>query len=160
MDKDLARAMVLERCACYDRALDSAKKVLVKYEADSDEAFWARKIIKSLGEEFLKQRFADKAMECYRLILQYAADEDVCIEEKDDALFDRLGPFSVEVKTKISRDVYDILSALKTVDLKIPKDEAELVREGIYLVLLKYAAEKNIRELIFEKLQNVISDGS
>jgi hypothetical protein len=158
MDKDLTRAMVLERCACYDRALDSARKVLEKYDVNSDEAFWARKIIRSLGEQFLKQRFADKAMTCYGLILQYAADEDVCGEEKHDTLFDRLGPFSVEIKTRISRDVYEIIEALKTLDVNIRKDEAELVREGIYLVLLKYAAEKNIRELIFEKLQNVISE--
>ncbi len=158
MDRDLARAMVLERCACYDRALDSARKVLEKYGPDSDEAFWAKKIIKSLGEEFLKQRFADKAMECYQLIIQYEGDETVCMEENDVVPFETMGPLSVSVSTRVSQDVYDILTALKSIDINREKTEADLIREGIYMVLLKYATEKTIRELIFEKLSSTISD--
>ena len=34
MDKDLAAAMMLERCACYDRALESARKVLEKSSSE------------------------------------------------------------------------------------------------------------------------------
>ena len=158
MDRDLARAMVLERCACYDRALESATKVLEKYDADSDESFWARKIIKSLGEEFLKQRFADRAMECYRLILRYAPDEDICREESDEDLFDQLGPFSVTVSSKISPGVYDILTSLSSLEVNRKKDQSELIREGIYLLILKYADDKTIRDLIFEKMQHVITD--
>ena len=158
MDRDLARAMVLERCACYDRALDSATKVLEKYDVNSDESFWARKIIKSLGEEFLKQRFADRAMECYRLILRYAPDEDICREETNDDLFDQLGPFSVSVSSKISSGVYEILKKIASLEVNRKKDESELIREGVYLLLLKYAEDKTIRELIFEKMQAVIKD--
>lgn len=158
MDRDLARAMVLERCACYDRALDSATKVLEKYDADSDESFWARKIIKSLGEEFLKQRFADKAMECYRLILRYAPDEDVCREENEDDLFDKLGAFSVTVSSQISPGVHNILSKIASLKVNRNKNESELIREGIYLLLLKYAEDKTIRDLIFEKMKDTITD--
>ena len=158
MDRDLARAMVLERCACYDRALESATKVLEKFDVNSDESFWARRIIKSLGEEFLKQRFADRAMECYRLILRYAPDEDICKEETEDELFDQLGPFSITVSSKISSGVYDILKGLTALEVNRKKDESELIREGIYLLLLKYADEKSIRDLIFEKIQNVIKN--
>ncbi len=68
MDKDLASAILLERCQCYNKSLASASKVLSKDGADFDEVMWARRIIKSLGEVFLSQRFMDKAMECYQLL--------------------------------------------------------------------------------------------
>lgn len=158
MDKNLVRAMVLARCACYDRALESATKVLEKYGSDSDEAFWARKIIKSLGEEFLKQRFADKAMECYRLIVEYASPDDACREEGEEMPFEAMGPLSMEVKTWVSPDVHDLLSMLKTVENNRNKTESDLVREGIYLLILKYATDKNVRASVFEKLTHTISD--
>ena len=158
MDKDLARAMVLERCACYDRALDSAKKVLEKYDRDSDESFWARRIIKSLAEEFLKQRFADKAMECYRLTVDYAPDETSCVESDDLVPFEGLGPLSVNVATSISTDVQDMLKKVQSVAENAGKDEAELIREGIYLLILKYAADQEVRNLIFSKLEKTISE--
>ena len=66
IDKDLAAAMMLERCSCYDKALGAAKKVLEKGSPDSEDSFMARKIIKSLGEEFLKQRFMERSMPRYR----------------------------------------------------------------------------------------------
>jgi hypothetical protein len=158
MDRDLARAMVLERCACYDRALDSARKVLERYEPDRDEAFWARKIIRSLGEVFLKQRFADKAMECYQLIIENETDDTACADETDAHAFETMGPLSVTVSTRVSRDVHDILTALQDTAPNMEKSEAALIREGIYMVLLKYATHKNIRELIFEKLSGAMSE--
>lgn len=157
MDKDLARATVLERCACYDRALESAKKVLKKYPVDSDESYWARKIIKSLGEQFLTQRFADKAMECYRLILRYAPDPDQCAEGDESGLFEGMGPDTITVTTAVSQDVHEILSALQSMPQNKNKDEARLLREGIYLLILKYAQDQEVRELIFEKVKKVIS---
>jgi hypothetical protein len=158
MDKDLARAMVLERCACYDRALESATKVLEKYGTDSDEAFWARRIIKSLGEEFLKQRFADKAMECYRLIVQYASPDDACRETGEEIPFDALGPLSIEVRTWVSPDVRKLLGELTQVDCNTHKSESDLIREGIYLVILKYATDKNFREAVFEKVNRAMTE--
>ena len=158
MDKDLARAMVLERCACYDRALDSAKKVLEKYDRDSDESFWARRIIKSLAEEFLKQRFADKAMECYRLTVEFAPETTACGEDKAVAPFDDLGPLAVEVSTRIGKDVHDLVKTISELEENQGKSEADLVREGIYLLILKYASEKNVRERLFDKLEHTMKD--
>ncbi len=160
MDKDLVRAMVLERCACYDRALESATKVLEKYGSDSDEAFWARKIITSLGEEFLKQRFADKAMECYRLIVQYASHDDACREGSEEIPFEAMGPLSIEVRTRISPEVSELLGVLKRVECNRNKDESDLIREGIYLLILKYATDKNVRETLFEKVTRAMTQNS
>ena len=75
MDKDLASAILLERCQCYNKSLASASKVLLKDGVDFDEAMWARRIIKSLGEIFLSQRFMDKAMECYQLLAEIPPPE-------------------------------------------------------------------------------------
>jgi hypothetical protein len=36
------------------------------------------------------------------------------------------------------------------------KDVDELVREGIYLLFLKYAEDKRTRELIFDKIRTVV----
>ena len=63
MDKDLASAILLERCQCYNKSLDSAKKVLAKPGVAPAELLWARRIVKALGEVFLSQRFMDRAME-------------------------------------------------------------------------------------------------
>jgi hypothetical protein len=157
MDKDLARATVLERCACYDRALDSAKKVLKKYAVDSDESFWARKIVKSLGSQFLKQRFADRAMECYRLLLRYSPDPDQCSTEDETGLFEEMGPETITVSTTISQDVHEILATLQSMPQHQNKSEARLLREGLYLLMLKYAEDQNVRKVIFEKMKKVIS---
>jgi hypothetical protein len=165
MDKDLASAILLERCQCYNKSLASASKVLSKDSADFDEVMWARRIIKSLGEVFLSQRFMDKAMECYQLLNEYPPPEidasslqsDVCPEPDDTGLpFGELGPDSITVTTQVNPDVYDILEALKKVEGNQTKDDAELLREGIYQLFLKYADDKDARQFIFNKLRAVI----
>jgi hypothetical protein len=165
MDKDLASAILLERCQCYNKSLASASKVLSKDSADFDEVMWARRIIKSLGEVFLSQRFMDKAMECYQLLNEYPPPEidasslqsDVCPEPDETGLpFGELGPDSITVTTQVNPDVYDILDALKKVEGNQTKDDAELLREGIYQLFLKYADDKDARQFIFNKLRTVI----
>jgi hypothetical protein len=165
MDKDLASAILLERCQCYNKSLASASKVLSKDSADFDEVMWARRIIKSLGEVFLSQRFMDKAMECYQLLNEYPPPEidasslqsDVCPEPDETGLpFGELGPDSITVTTQVNPDVYDILEALKKVEGNQTKDDAELLREGIYQLFLKYADDKDARQFIFNKLRTVI----
>jgi len=165
MDKDLASAILLERCQCYNKSLASASNVLSKDGADFDEVMWARRIIKSLGEVFLSQRFMDKAMECYQLLNEYpppeidasALQSDVCPEPDDTGLpFGELGPDSITVTTQVNPDVYDILEALKKVEGNQAKDDAELLREGIYQLFLKYADDKDARQFIFNKLRAVI----
>ena len=165
MDKDLASAILLERCQCYNKSLASASKVLLKDGVEFDEVMWARRIIKSLGEIFLSQRFMDKAMECYQLLAEYpppeidasALESDAC-PEPDDAgtSFSELGPNTISVTTQVNRDVYEILEALKKVEGNEGKDDAELEREGIYQLFLKYAEDKDTREFIFDKLRHAI----
>jgi len=165
MDKDLASAILLERCQCYNKSLASASKVLSKDGVDFDEIMWARRIIKSLGEVFLSQRFMDKAMECYQLLNEYpppeidasALESDVCPEPDDAATpFSDLGPNAITVTTQVNRDVYEIFEVLKNVEGNEGKDDAELLREGIYQLFLKYAEDKDTRQFIFDKLRHAI----
>ena len=165
MDKDLASAILLERCQCYNKSLASAKKVLEKDGADFDEVMWARRIITSLGEIFVSQRFMDKAMECYQLLVEHAPPEfdaaargvETCPEPEHIASpFATLGPNTVTVTTRVNEDVFEILEALKMVEGNRGKDVDELVREGIYLLFLKYAEDKRTRELIFDKIRTVV----
>ena len=165
MDKDLASAILLERCQCYNKSLASARKVLSKDGVDFDEVMWARRIIKSLGEIFLSHRFMDKAMECYQLLAEFpppeidpsALDSGVCPEpEEKGTSLSELGPNTVSVSTQVNQDVYEILEALKKVEGNQGKDDAELLREGIYQLFLKYAEDKRTREFIFDKLRHAI----
>lgn len=165
MDKDLAAAIVLERCQCYNKSLASAKKVLEKSEVDPAEALLALRIIKSLAEVFVTQRFMDRAMECYELLLGHPApvpdDHGITVEvcpepELGPSPFGDLGPNTVTVTTRVNPDVYQILEALKSIEGNEDKDDAELLREGIYQLFLKYADHKETRELIFEKIKAVV----
>ena len=164
MDKDLKFAIVYENCGCYDRALDAAVKVLENSAPESDNALWSRKIVKSLGEQFLKQRFMDKAMECFKVLTEYPTPEEECAKVEIDCVpddieptpFPELGPNTVTLTTKVSQDIYDLFKALEAEECNASKDEAELLREGVFLLILKYATEKKLRELLFEKLQGVI----
>jgi hypothetical protein len=165
MDKDLASAILLERCQCYNKSLSSASKVLSKDGVHFDEVMWARRIIRSLGEVFLSQRVMDKAMECYQLLNEIPPPEfdasdlqsDVCPEPDDTGSpFAELGPDSITVTTQVNPDVYDILEALKKVEGNEAKDDAELLREGIYQLFLKYADDKDARQFIFDKLRRAI----
>lgn len=165
MDKDLASAVLLERCQCSNKALVSARKVLEKSGVEIAETLWARRIIKSLGEGFLAQRFMDKAMECYQILLKYPAPDvdpsvagvEACPDaEETPSVFSEFGPNTVTVATEVSTDVYEILEALRTVEGNEDKDDAELLREAIYQLFLKYSDHKETRELIFEKIRNVV----
>ena len=164
MDKDLKSAIVYENCGCYDRALDAAIKVLENNAPESDNALWSRKIVKSLGEQFLKQRFMDKAMECFKVITEYPAPEEErakaeleCVpDDSETTAYSELGPNTVTLTTKVSQDICDLFKALGEEECNASKDEAELLREGVFLLILKYATEKKLRGLLFEKLQSVI----
>jgi tetratricopeptide (TPR) repeat protein len=164
MDKDLKSAIVYENCGCYDRALDAAIKVLENNAPESDNALWSKKIVKSLGEQFLKQRFMDKAMECFKVLTEYPAPEEErakaepeCVpDDSETTAYSELGPNTVTLTTKVSQDIYDLFKALEAEECNASKDEAELLREGVFLLILKYATEKKLRGLLFEKLQSVI----
>lgn len=160
MDKDLATAIMLERCACYDRSLAAAKKVLRKYAVDTQQADLARRIIHSLGDEFLKQRFVDKALECYRLLIDYAPEPGKCpsdcVSEKPMSPNVDFGPNTQPITIHVSQDVVEVLGFLESSQCAEGKNMEELIREGIYMLILRYAAEKEVREFIFDKLESVI----
>jgi hypothetical protein len=158
MDKDLASAIMLERCSCYDRSLEAAKRVLSKNSPESDDAFWARKIIRSLGEEFIRQRFMDKAMECYQALTEYRTDPKDCPEESRGDLFEGLGPNSVELKTQVSAEVYELLDTVLATECSSSRSQDDLLREAVYLLILKYATQKDVREKLVNTLAKAIKN--
>jgi tetratricopeptide (TPR) repeat protein len=160
MDKDLAAALMLERCSCYDKALESAKKVLKKSSSDSENSFLARKIIKSLGEEFLKQRFMEKAMDCYQVLTDYDPEPNECPDTAKTETFTDLGPNNIEIKTMVSKDVFEIFKAIENNDCSGASNEEELLREAIFQLILKYASNETIRKILFNKLETIIRKDS
>ncbi len=158
MDKDLASAIMLERCSCYDRSLEAAKRVLAKNSPDTDDAFWARKIIRSLGEEFIRQRFMDKAMECYQALTEYRTDPKDCPEMSQGDVFEGLGPNSVEVRTQVSEDVNELLNTILATECGASRSQDDLLREAVYLLILKYATQKDVREKLVNTLAKAIKN--
>ena len=132
---------------------------------DLDEVLWARRIITSLGEIFVSQRFMDRAMECYQLLVEHHPPElddadrglEACPEpDAARSPFADLGPDTVTVSTRVNQDVYEILESLKRVEGNEGKEVEELIREGIYLLFLKYAEDRRTRDLIFDKIRTVV----
>jgi len=153
MDKDLASAIMLERCSCYDRSLEAAKRVLAKKAPETEDAFWARKIVQSLGEEFIRQRFMDKAMECYQALTEYRPDPKDCPEVSKIDIFEGQGPNSIGVKTQVSAEVHELLDTILASECSSSQNQDELLREALYLLILKYATQKDVRE----KLVNTVA---
>ena len=156
MDKDLASAIMLERCSCYDRSLEAAKRVLAKNPPDSDDAFLAQKIVRSLGEEFIRQRFMDKAMECYQALTEHRGDPKDCPEGTRNDVFDGLGPHSIEVKTQVSAEVRDLLDTILATECSTSLSRGDPLREAVYLLILKYATQKDVREKLVATLAKEI----
>lgn len=169
MDKDLASALMLERCACYDKALDAAKRVLQKEKTGSEDFFLAKRIIRSLGEEFLRQRFIEKSIECYQALTDYGDIAMDCPEGQEstgspqnssgaaggDALRD-LGPNTVEITTTVNDDIIELLKEIAENECSAAVNLEELFREALYLLISKYSANKAVRETLLQKLANVI----
>lgn len=156
MDKDLASAIMLERCSCYDRSLEAAKRVLANHAPETDDAFWARKIIRSLGEEFIRQRFMDKAMECYQALTEYRPDPKDCPEVSQNDVFEGLGPNNIDVSTKINADVHELLNTILTTECSTSRSQEDLLREAVYLLILKHATQKDVREKLVSTLAKTI----
>ena len=162
MDKDLLAAIVYDRSNCYDCAWEAARRVLERSPVDSDAAFVARSIIRTAGAEYLKRHVLDKAMECYRVMVHYcppAREEDAGDPIEPPAgieLMMESGAGNVPVSTEVNRDIYEVLQALREVEGNEEKSEADLLREGVYQLILKYSADKRIRDLLTHKLESVI----
>ena len=156
MDKDLAAAMMLQRCSCYDKALEAAKKVLEKGSSDSEDSYLARQIIKSLGEAFLKQRFMEKALECYQALTDGNQALNECPDIAEADAFSDMGPNSVELKTVVSEDVFELFRTIQQSQCTSASTEEALLREAVYHLILKYASNEGVRTLLFNKLEKVI----
>jgi len=156
MDKDLASAIMLERCSCYDRSLEAAKRVLANQAPETDDAFWARSIIRSLGEEFMRQRFMDRAMECYQALTEYRPDPKDCPEVSRNDVFEELGPNSIELRTQVSTDVHELLSTILETECSSSRSQEDLLREAVYLLILKHATQKDVREKLVNTLSKAI----
>jgi hypothetical protein len=164
MDKDLLAALVYERSGCWDCGMEAAIKVLKKAPRESEAAFVARGILRVAGEQYMKQHVLDKAMECYEVMVGYCpvrekAEEGEFGEEPFDVeALTELGAHKVNVSTEVNQDIYEVLQALKGVEGNEEKEEADLLREGLYQVILKYSNNKHVRELLTQKMKGVIRD--
>lgn len=161
MDKDLLAALVYERSACWDSGMNAAIKVLEKTSKDSKSAFVARGILKKAGEHYMSHNVLDKAMECYHAMMGYCPLPEKTEEELEEEPFDiksitELGAKKVSVSTEVNQDIYEILQALREVKGNEDKEDADLFREGIYQVILKYATDKGVRELLISKIEKVV----
>ncbi|MBW2615821.1 MAG: hypothetical protein JRD02_06575 [Deltaproteobacteria bacterium] len=162
MDKDLLAALVYERSGCWDCGMEAAIKVLKKTPSDSEAAFVARGILRVAGEQYMKQHVLDKAMECYEAMVGYCPVREKGVEgEYGEEPFDieaitELGAHKVPLSTEVNQDIYEVLQALKGVEGNEEKEEADLLREGVYQVILKYATDKHVRELLNQKMEGII----
>jgi hypothetical protein len=162
MDRDLMAALVFERSNCWDSGMEAAIKVLKKAPVDSEAAFVARSILKNAGEQYLKQHVLDKAMECYQAMVGYCppkekiAEADYEGEAFDIEAITELGAHKVPLTTEVNKDVYEVLQSLKGIEGNEGKEDAELLREGLYQLILKYSTDKNVRELLIRKIKSVV----
>ncbi|RQD67067.1 MAG: hypothetical protein D5R98_01305 [Desulfonatronovibrio sp. MSAO_Bac4] len=146
MDKDVASAIVLERCNCYDSALEAAKKALIKDELPPDQIQATRDVVRSLGALYYKQNCLEKILECYHL-LQDISPEDP--EKKMD---------QPEIRVKLRSDLHDMFKALEDIPENEGKNQEQLLGEAVTMLVLNYSANQEIRNLILEKAEKVFSD--
>ena len=130
--------------------------MLAKKAPESDDAFWARKIVQSLGEKFIRQRFMDKAMECYQTLTEYRPDPEDCPEVSRNDMFEGQGPNSIEVKTQVSADVHELLDTILASECSSSRNQDDLLREAVYLLILKHATQKDVREKLVNTLAKAI----
>ena len=103
-------------------------------------------------------------MKCFKVLTEHPSPEEECAKVELDCVpgeieataYPELGLNTVTLTTKVSQDIYDLFKALEAEECNASKNEAELLREGVFLLILKYATEKKLRELLFEKLEGVI----
>ncbi len=158
MDRDLAAAVVSERCNCYDSALESIKKAVAKEELPADQIRAARDIIRSLGSWYFRQSCLDKILECYNLLQSLPTQEGEGTAQDRSAQQEEAGGQPVEVKTALTPEIYDIFSALSEIEENRHKDQPELLREAVTLLILKYSMQESIREKVLSKAGKLFSE--
>ena len=95
-------------------------------------------------------------MECYQALTEYRTDPKDCPENAQNDVFDGLGPNSIEVRTQISEDVHDLLDAILATECSASRSQDDLLREAVYLLILKYATQKDVREKLVNTLAKAI----
>ncbi|WP_045214686.1 hypothetical protein [Desulfonatronovibrio magnus] len=143
MDKDLASAIVLERCNCYDSALEAAKKALIKDELPPDQIQATKDVVKSLGALYFKQQCLEKILECYHLLSEISPLDDKLEQEQ------------VEVKISLNKDIFDILKVLESIQENQGKNQEQLFKEAMTLLILNYSTSKEVKNIILEKAKEI-----
>lgn len=154
MDKDVASAIVLERCNCYDSSLESAKKALLKEDLPQEQHLATREVVRSLGALYFKQHCLEKVLECYQL-LQEAPQEQ--IEGTPRETDEQQEQENVQLTFSMPKDLYEIFSVLGRIADNQGKDQDQLLREGITLLVLKYSMEQSVRDLVLAKARDLFS---
>lgn len=155
MDKDVASAIVLERCNCYDSALESAKRALLKEDLPSEQLHSTREVVRSLGALYFKQHCLEKVMECYQLLQE--APQDKLEGESRESEGTLQEQENVQLAFSLPQDLYDIFTALGSVPDNQGKTQDQLLREGVTLLILKYSMEQSVRDLVLTKARDLFS---
>ncbi|MFO7727785.1 MAG: hypothetical protein R6X11_05610 [Desulfonatronovibrio sp.] len=148
MDKDVASAIVLERCNCYDSSLEAAKKALTKEELSEDQLQAARKVVKALGVFYYKQQCLEKILECRHLLEEVSPDSGTP---------DRSGEEKVEIRADVGKKLYAIFQKVENIPENKTKSRNELLHEAIDLLILKYSADQSIRNTVLEQSKQSFS---
>lgn len=156
MNKDLATAIVSQRCNCYDSSLESIKRAVNSAALPPDQVASARTIVKSLGAWYFRQHCMEKIMECYDLLRRLPPEDTVntarqtgSIRVSDDQ--------SREVCTRLEPDVQELFDSLQDLSENKNRGEADLLREAVSLLILKYSMDETIREKVLTKAEKLFS---
>lgn len=156
MHKDLAKAIVSQRCNCYDSALESIKRAVNSATLPPDQVASARTIVKSLGAWYFRQHCMEKIMECYDLLQRLPPEDAVNIARQtgSTSVFDDQ---SREVCTRLEPDVQELFDALQDLSENKNRGEADLLREAVSLLILKYSMDETIQEKVLAKAEKLFS---
>lgn len=164
MNKDLVTAIVSQRCNCYDSSLESIKRAVNSAALPPDQVASARTIVKSLGAWYFRQHCMEKIMECHDLLQRLPREDAATIARQT-------GPTSVsgsvsgsvpgdqsrEVCTRLEPDVRELFDALLDLSENKNRGEADLLREAVSLLILKYSMDETIREKVLTKVEKLFS---
>ncbi|WP_028574672.1 hypothetical protein [Desulfonatronovibrio hydrogenovorans] len=139
MDKNVATAIVLERCNCYDSSLEAAKKALMSGDLPHDQIQAAKEVIISLGNFYLNQQCLEKIMECCRLLEKHPTEPD---QEVHD------------LEATIPRDLFELFKATQAVPENQTKTIHQLIAEALTLLVLEYAQQPEVKKKILENAES------
>lgn len=148
MDKDVASAIVLERCNCYDSSLEAAKKALTKEELPEDQLQAARQVVKALGVFYYKQQCLEKILECRHLLSEVSPDSGSPGRSEEER---------VEIRAEVGKELYAIFQKVENIPENEAKSRNELLHEAINLLILKYSADQGIRNTVLEQSKQSFS---